>query len=155
MRKVMVIGSAAATFVILGAVVAAAIRPSISEPMRIHVIEHATTDTVVDTDGDGDDSTGDLLTFDNSVFDATDSDRVGRSHGDCVRIDPAEGTWECRYITILHGSGITVEGPFFENRERSVLAVTGGTGRFNNVRGQLILRPLSETEFDFVFQLIP
>ena len=82
MRKVMVIGSAAATFVILGAVVAAAIRPSISEPMRIHVIEHATTDTVVDTDGDGADSTGDLLTFDNSVFDAANSERVGRSHGD-------------------------------------------------------------------------
>ena len=156
MRRIMVIGAVAATVVVAAGLVAAATRDErIREPMRIHVVERATTDTVVDTDGDGADSTGDLLTFHNRVFDASNTERVGRSPGDGVRIDPDNGTWECRYITILSGGGITVEGPFFERRDESVLAVTGGTGRFHNARGELVLRPRGATAFDFIFRLIP
>src|SRR6266581_253540 len=71
----------------------------------LHVIEHATTDTVVDI-GDPGDSTGDLLTFHNDVYDQSDTKVVGTDQGECVRIDPAAGSWECRWITILQGGSI-------------------------------------------------
>jgi hypothetical protein len=63
MRRIMVIGAAAAIVAIAAGFVTAATRGErIREPMRIHVVEHASTDTAVDTDGDGADPTGDLLT---------------------------------------------------------------------------------------------
>jgi hypothetical protein len=53
---------------------------------RLVVVERATTDTVVDLTTNGD-STGDLLTFHNELFDETDTDVVGTDQGDCVRIE--------------------------------------------------------------------
>ena len=154
MRRITVIAALGATIVLAVAVVAVARTSDISEPIRIHVVEHATTDTVVDTDGDGADSTGDLLTFHNKVYNASNTRVVGRDQGQCVRIAPARGTWECNFTTILDGNGVTVEGPFYDNRDTSVFSVTGGTGRFRNARGQLVLHPRSGG-FDFIFHLIP
>jgi hypothetical protein len=55
--------------------------PSVAGPnvLRIHVIEHATTDTVVDPTANGD-STGDLLRFHNEVSDEDDQTVIGTSH---------------------------------------------------------------------------
>ena len=128
-----------------------------SPALRIHVIEHATTDTVIDTDGSGDDSTGDLLTFNNEVFDETNSDVVATSHGDCIRVEVGV-SWECRWVTIfepvgdVRGGSIAVEGPFYDS-EDSVLAVTGGTGIYKSAQGAMRLHARSGAEFDFVFKL--
>src|ERR671932_525853 len=65
---------------------------------KIHVIEHAKTDTVIDVGTHGD-STGDLLTFHNKVFDRHDKRKVGRDQGHCIRISPRAGTWECYWTT--------------------------------------------------------
>jgi hypothetical protein len=119
----------------------------------IHVIEHGATDTVVDTDGDGNISTGDLLTFHNKVFDASDSHRVGRDMGECVRIDNRRGTWECRWTTYLAGGELTVEGPFYDEHG-SVLAVTGGTGAYLGARGSMEIHARGgEADYDFIFHL--
>src|ERR1043166_7619914 len=126
MRKLLVIGAGAAVVVLVAALVAAATSPQVTQPRRIHVIEHAATDTVIDTDQSGSDTTGDLLTFHNSIFDVTDTTHVGRDQGDCIRINVARGTWECRWITWVEGSSLTVEGPFYDTHD-SVLAITGGT----------------------------
>ena len=48
---------------------------------RLVVVEHATTDSVVDLTTNGD-STGDLLTFHNELFDETNSDVVGTNQGE-------------------------------------------------------------------------
>jgi hypothetical protein len=126
----------------------------ISAPVRIHVIEHAKTDTVIDTGRPGDTS-GDLLTFHNPVFGPKDAQRVGHDQGDCIRISPSHGSWECRYVTHLDGGSITVEGPFFDTHD-SVLAVTGGTGLYRNARGALKLKARAGgTKYDFIFNLIP
>lgn len=118
----------------------------------IRVIEHATTDKVIDTGRRGD-STGDLLTFHNRVFNASDTRQVGRDQGDCVRISPKAGTYECRWTTFLPGGKITVEGPFFDTRN-STLAITGGTGRFRNADGAMMLEfRKGGTEFAFTFRL--
>jgi len=123
------------------------------KPATVHVIEHAATDTVIDT-GKAGDSSGDLLTFHNAVFDAADSAPVGRDQGQCIRI-VAGSSWECTWTTFLPGGHITVDGPFFDTRN-SVLAITGGTGVYRNARGAMVLRSRAGgTKFDFVFRLIP
>ena len=117
------------------------------------MIEHATTDTVVDLTANGD-STGDLLTFHNDVYDDTNTDVVGTSHGECVRIEVGV-SWECRWVTALDGGSITVEGPFLDAGP-SALAVTGGTGIYRGARGSMRLSAANEdaTEFNFVFRLL-
>ncbi len=119
----------------------------------IRVIEHATTDTVVDTGAAGD-TTGDLLTFANDVYDVTNTTVVGTDQGECVRIDPVAGSWECRWVTILEGGSISVEGPFYDTAD-SVLAITGGTGIFRNARGQMkLLSGDNPNEYKFIFRVI-
>ena len=116
------------------------------------MIEHATTDTVVDI-GDPGDSTGDLLTFHNDVYDESDSNVVGTDQGECVRIDPAAGSWECRWITILDGGTIAVEGQFLDTANTTV-AITGGTGSYSKARGEMdLVSRNGGTEFDFIFHL--
>jgi hypothetical protein len=116
------------------------------------VIEHALTDTVIDTGASGD-TTGDLLTFHNPVYDASNSHKVGHDRGDCIRVSPQLGTWECRWTTYLNGGQITVEGPF-NDHSNTTLAVTGGTGGFQTAKGQMLLESRKGgTQYDFVFQL--
>ena len=155
MRRLLPIGAAVAAFVVLAVIVAAAAVPRVSEPTRIHVIEHATTDTVIDTDQSGSDTTGDLLTVHNAIFDASDTNHVGRDQGDCIRINVARGTWECRWVTWVGDGSLTVEGPFYDTHD-SVLAITGGTGAFRNARGSMLLKARDGgTKFDFIFSVEP
>jgi hypothetical protein len=120
---------------------------------KITVIEHATTDVVIDTDGDAADSTGDLLTFHNELFDETNTSVVGTDQGDCIRIE-AGVSWECRWVNFLEGGSVTVEGPFFDVGP-STLAITGGTGSFKNASGTMKLTSnAGGTEFTFAFKII-
>ncbi|HEY7478275.1 MAG TPA: allene oxide cyclase family protein [Actinomycetota bacterium] len=153
MRTRIIVPAAVLGAVVLGAVtMAIATGPDRHRPLRIHVIEHAITDTVIDTGPTGD-SAGDLLTFHNPLFGPRDQHRVGHDQGDCIRISPEDGSWECRWVAWVAGGSITVEGPFFDAHD-SVFAITGGTGAFRNARGSMALsaRP-GETAFDFVYTL--
>ena len=117
----------------------------------IHVIEHADTDTTIDVGKKGD-STGIILTFHNKVFDKQDEEKVGTDLGRCIRIQ-AGYSYECAWTTVLRDGQITVEGPFYDDRD-SVLAITGGTGAYKRARGEMLLRSRKGgTEFDFVFKL--
>lgn len=155
MRGKLGVFTAAATIAAL-ALVVSLVSVSVAGPnvTRIHVVEHATTDTVIDTDGDGADSTGDLLTFHNEVFDETNTDVVGTNQGDCIRIE-AGVSWECRWVTFLEGGSITVEGPFLDAGP-STLAITGGTGAYRGARGtmRLLFHNDAGTEFDFIFKIL-
>jgi hypothetical protein len=117
----------------------------------VHVIEHATTDAISNQGGGAGDAAGNILTFSNDVFDEGNSTKVGSDQGYCVRLSES---WECNWTTFLAEGQITVEGPFYDTRD-SVLAVTGGTGGYANVRGSMELKSRSGgTEFDFIFHLI-
>ena len=117
----------------------------------IHVIEHATSDAV--TNGSAGDAAGNILTFANDVFDSADSKKVGSDQGYCVRIVVGK-TWECNWTTFLADGQITVEGPFSDTGDTTV-AITGGTGKYQNARGSMALKYHNPagTEFDFVFTL--
>jgi len=139
--------------VVIQAVAFGGTAAKLRKPVTVHVIEHARSDTVIDT-GKAGDTTGDLLTFHNPVFDAADATRAGRDQGQCIRI-VAGASWECTWTTFLPGGHITVEGPFFDTRD-SVVAVTGGTGIYRNARGAMLLESRAGgTKFDFVFRLVP
>jgi len=119
----------------------------------VHVIEHATTDATSNQGGGAGDATGNILTFSNDVFDQGNSTKVGSDQGYCVRLVVGD-SWECSWTTFLEKGQITVEGPFYDTHD-SVLAVTGGTGAYANVRGSMELKSRSGgTEFDFIFHLI-
>ena len=120
---------------------------------RLVIVERATTDTVVDLTTNGD-STGDLLTFHNELFDESNDDLVGTDQGECVRIEVGV-SWECRWINVLEDGSITVEGPFFDAGP-SALAITGGTGAYRGARGsmRLVARNDAGTEFDFIFRIV-
>lgn len=150
---VAIAASAFAAWVVIGAPgMANAARTRASSGRVVHVIEHAVTDTVVHSGGAGD-VTGNLLTWHNKVYDLTDTKQVGTDQGSCVRIAPAEGSWECNWTTFLAGGQITVQGPYYDTRN-SVLAITGGTGAYSETRGQMLLISRDGgTQYDFVFQL--
>jgi allene oxide cyclase len=144
---------AAATTVALTAGDAGAKRsPRAHHDPTIHVIEHAVTDTVVQSGG-GKDKTGNTLTFHNKVFDTADKKQLGTDQGFCIRISPADGSWECFWTTFLGRGQITVEGPFFDTKN-SVLSITGGTGAYRDARGEMDLGSRNGgKEYDFIFHL--
>jgi allene oxide cyclase len=148
-------GLAAAAALSTGAILATA---SSAAPSRahaaatVHVVEHAITDTEIPTGG-GKDVKGNILTFNNPVFDAADKKQVGHDEGFCTRIAPKQGIWECLWTTFLAGGQITVQGPYYDTRN-SVLSITGGTGAYRRARGQMVLRSRNGgKEYDFIFEL--
>jgi hypothetical protein len=115
---------------------------------HITVVERAVTDTVVDVGPKGD-SRGDLLAFANPVYDRTNSNRVGRDQGSCVRTVVGKA-WQCSWTTRLAKGSLVVEGPFYDTRD-SVLAITGGTGAYSRARGVMHLHARSAKSIVFRF----
>jgi allene oxide cyclase len=106
---------------------------------RVTVVEHADTDVTTDTGKKGD-SVGDLLTFANDLYDATDKKKVGTDQGYCVRV-VAGASYECTWTALLPGGSVVVQGPFYDTKP-STLAVTGGTGRYRGGRGSMRITAL-------------
>jgi len=122
------------------------------EMETLAVIEHATSDTVTDTGATGD-SSGDLLTFANEIFDKDNATKVGTNNGWCIRVSVGK-SWECFWTLTLADGQIMVEGPFLDAGD-SVLAITGGTGKYAGARGEMALHARDDkgAEYDFVYKL--
>jgi len=137
--------------VIVAAALLVAAGPALAKEI-VTVVEHADTDAVVDI-GVKDDSAGDVLTFANPVFDAANKTQVGTDQGYCIRTVVGKA-WECVWTLSLKDGQLTVEGPFLDAGD-SVLAITGGTGKYAGARGQMKLhyRNPKGTEFDFRYEL--
>ena len=113
-------------------------------------LHRATTDTAIDN-GVAGDSIGDTLAFGNELFDKTNTTKVGTDQGSCVRTVVGV-SYECSWTNSLKGGQIVVQGPFLDAGD-SVLAITGGTGRYRDARGTMDLHVLSTTTFLFTFHL--
>jgi len=119
---------------------------------KIHVIEHAITDAEAPGVG-GTDAKGNILTFANPVYNASNKKQVGHDEGFCTRIDVDQGIWECLWTTFLKHGQITVQGPFYDTRD-SVLSITGGTGAYRTARGEMkLVSRNGGNEYDFIFHL--
>ena len=110
-------------------------------------------ETTVDLGAKGD-SVGDLLVFANKVYDAANKTQLGTDNGYCVRTVVGK-SWECFWTLTLKGGQITVEGPFMDSGD-SLLAVTGGTGKYAGARGSMKLHPRdpTPTAYDFTYDLL-
>jgi hypothetical protein len=119
---------------------------------QLKFVERPTNETTVDIGIHGD-SVGDLLTFANPVFDATNTTQVGSDQGYCVRV-AAGKSWECIWTLILKSGNITLEGPFFDTGD-STFAVTGGTGKYSGAKGTMQLHPrdAKPSGYDFTYEL--
>jgi Allene oxide cyclase len=118
----------------------------------LRLVERATTDAVTDL-GAKDDSVGDLLTFANDVYDQANKTKAGSDQGYCVRV-AAGKSWECWWTLFVEGGQLTVQGPFMDKGD-SVLAITGGTGKYAHASGQMKLHSRDEkgSEYDFVYEI--
>jgi allene oxide cyclase len=122
---------------------------------RLHVIEHAVNETTTHVaPGAKGDSVGDLLTFANPVFDASNKTQIGSDQGHCVRIVVGK-SWECFWTLLLKEGRITLEGPFYDSGD-STFVITGGTGKYAGAKGQMTLhdRGTKPTTYDFVYELL-
>jgi allene oxide cyclase len=119
---------------------------------RLHFIEHPVNEVTTHL-GKSADGRGDLLTFANPVFDATEMRQVGTDNGYCVRVVPGK-SWECFWTLILHDGQITVEGPFLDAGD-SRLSITGGTGKYVGAKGEMTLhsRAPRAQGYDFIYSL--
>jgi hypothetical protein len=137
------------TLLIAAAALAVA-TPLAAKPM--HLVEHASTDATAHIGKDAD-NRGDILTFSNDVFDATNKTKMGTDQGYCVRIVVGQ-SFECIWTLTLAGGQITTEGPFLDAGD-STLAVTGGTGKYATARGEMKLhsRDAKGSEYDFLYAL--
>jgi allene oxide cyclase len=120
---------------------------------QITVVERPVNETTVHRSGDRD-LVGDQLVFANKVYDAANKVEVGSDQGYCVRTVTGK-SWECFWTLILKAGQITVEGPFMDSGD-SLLAVTGGTGKYAGARGSMKLHPrdATPTGYDFVYDLL-
>jgi allene oxide cyclase len=119
----------------------------------VHVIEHAITDTEAPGVG-GKDVKGNILTFNNPVFNTANTKQVGHDEGFCTRLQVKLGIWECLWTTFLKGGQITVQGPYYDTRN-SILSITGGTGAYEGAQGQMDLKSRNGgKEYDFIFHLM-
>jgi allene oxide cyclase len=144
--------TAVAAVAVAGVGTSSARTPRASSGQIVHVIEHAITDTEIPTGG-GKDVKGNTLTFNNPVFDPSNKTQVGHDEGFCTRIAPDQKIWECLWTTFVDGGQITVQGPYYDNRN-SVLSITGGTGAYRDARGQMeLLSREGGTEYDFIFEI--
>jgi hypothetical protein len=118
----------------------------------LYVVEHAITDATARV-GRAKDNLGDILTFSNPVFEVTNKRQVGTSNGFCIRTAVGKA-YQCQWVTTFRDGQITVQGPFYDAGD-SVLAVTGGTGKYAGARGQMRLhaRDAKGSEYDFKFTL--
>jgi hypothetical protein len=126
-----------------------------SDTTTMHLIEHADTDTLQHVGPANEkDSIGDVLGFANPLFDSANKKQVGTDNGMCIRTAPGKA-FECVWTATLSGGQLTVEGPFFDAKD-SVLAVTGGTGDYDQARGSMTLHASNAqgTEYDFTYEII-
>jgi allene oxide cyclase len=120
---------------------------------QIKVVERPLGETTVDLTAKGD-SVGDMLVFANGIFDAANKTQIGTDQGYCVRTIVGK-SWECFWTLTLKAGQITIEGPFLDEGD-SLMAVTGGTGKYAGAKGSMKLHPrdATPTGYDFTYDLL-
>lgn len=128
---------------------------SSSDTTTIPVIEHANTDILQHIGPANEkDSIGDVLGFANPLFNSDNTEKVGTDNGSCIRTAVGKA-FECIWTASLSGGQLTAEGPFYDSKD-SVLAITGGTGDYDEASGSMTLHARNDkgTEYDFTYSVI-
>jgi hypothetical protein len=147
--------------VAVAAVAAASASPNITEPRVLHLVSPSdqTQYTYIDL-GDPGATPGDLLVFSGPALNQDKTKMVGRIDGHCVftQVNPVTSLQleDCVYAVSLKGGQITVQGTFDLTKTVNYFAIAGGTGTYENARGQDREEPdENETDTDITLWLIP
>jgi hypothetical protein len=156
MRKVLAVG-AAAILLAVGVVAFASASTNITTATTFHVIAKHTQSQTIDLPPSGF-SQGDEFVFHERLTNASGV-VVGHDGGVCVTtfVNQAAHRAEsqCTVTAWLDGRGqIAVQG-LLSPPKSGVLAVNGGTGIFQNARGQVLVKFISNSSESLTFELIP
>ena len=100
--------------------------------------------------GPGGPSVGDMLVKSSPLFNRSDTRRVGRAPISCVFVD-VQRPPRCNSDILLRRGTIALQGEL--RNPRFVFAVTGGTGAFQNARGEARGRVLRGDRVRLTFRL--
>ena len=82
-----------------------------------------------------------------------DANKVGTDQGSCVRTVPGKA-WECTWTAFLPDGQVVVQGPFYDDGSESTLAIIGGTGKFTDASGEMVLGAgPNATEYTFTYKI--
>ena len=120
---------------------------------KLDMVERAETDVVSVKGGTAADNVGDVLTFNNPIYDAANAHKIGSDQGYCVRL-VAGKSMECHWTLLLAKGQIMVDGPVHDDGD-TLLAVTGGTGAYRGAHGEMLIhaRDAKATAYDFHYRL--
>ena len=103
-----------------------------------------------DRDPQGD-SQGDMITFTQKLFtDSSMTTQIGSDEVFCVRTIVGASR-VCTGIFSLKGGEIMITGR--ESLAKHSLAITGGTGKYRNARGEIVLEPVSVVADQMSFKI--
>ena len=149
MRKIVVLP----VVLVLGLVTSSALQASsaITDETTLHIIVNNARLHLVDVDGKGL-TPGDMLVGHGPMFNRTETRRLGPSSVHCVFVGTHRPA-HCTGDLVFSGGDITTQGVL--TQPQFVWAVTGGTGTYENVRGQMQGSVLSDGDVELLFHLIP
>jgi hypothetical protein len=162
-RKVLVFVSAAAVLGLLVGTLVFRSASAITTARAITVIAPDTEQSRIDVKPKGP-SQGDLLVFAGPLRNAANTRTIGRIDGTCVTTsNPAGPEEERRHCTITTsfdrrdppGAEIAIQGVGRVLAEDVLVAVTGGTRDFQNVRGQALIDYTTTGQITITYSLLP
>jgi allene oxide cyclase-like protein len=126
----------------VGSLASASANHGFKKNTRLVFIEKSTAGTFVDVDKSGAAPTvGDVFVFQSDLLDPTTNAKVGTVEGHCTVV--TESLSDCDASGILAGGQIRVAGASTDG-DVNVLAVTGGTGIYRNVSGQITVETIDD-----------
>ena len=162
-RKVLVFVSAAAVLGLLVGTLVFRSASAITTARTITVIAPDTEQSRIDVKPKGP-SQGDLLVFAGPLRNAANTRTIGRIDGTCVTTSnpagPQEERHHCTIATSFDrrnppGAEIAIQGVGRVLAEDVLMAVTGGTRDFQNVRGQALIDYTTTGQITITYSLLP
>ena len=104
--------------------------------------------------GETGNSVGDRFVFSGDLYKG--DEKVGQDGGECTAVRSVGGIpiVNCVATLSLPGGQITVQGLVdFSNEGAFTVAVTGGTGRYDEADGEMTIETISDTEDRFTIRL--
>jgi hypothetical protein len=155
-RWIALVGVVLMVFGVLGSrLVAASSRDArILEPKDIRLLATTTEQNFVDS-GEPAPSLGDMFVFHNEL--SRRGEDVGHGGVACTLTSAAE-EFACQVNLSLQGGQIAVQGLLSESGPEPhvhVLPITGGSGVYRNVHGQMRIAELSEEQARLTLRLLP
>jgi hypothetical protein len=106
-------------------------------------------------------SVGDRDVFSENVFEHGENKRIGRtvaicdigyvyknSHGKVTN-----ALMQCTGTIKLGDDSITVQGPVTWSSDTSTLAITGGTGRYDDAHGEFVVKNVNDTKSEYTLRV--